>query len=262
MDARAEMGRLSNPPLVAKLRQWRTRRINRNMNRLLPAMANVSIGLNNKFSAYGNVCGLQKTARLEIGNDNVFWKDIRVGAYDRSTVRIGSGCGFVGGQICARQSITIGDRCLAGRNLVIEDYFAHPADPVWRKKQLDLYVEKMPDRTPTDTHDPLTDEELAFFAKFSFASMPPIDGENVGAIKIGNNVWLGRDVVVQKNVTIGDNCVIAQGSIVTRDIPANHVAAGVPAKPVKELVLRDFKETMDEMLERFADYQSDAQCGW
>lgn len=53
-----------------------------------------------------------------------------------------------------------------------------------------------------------------------------------GKVKIGNNIYFGTDVIVLKGVTIGDNCVIAAGSIITKDIPANSVAAGVPAKVI------------------------------
>lgn len=48
--------------------------------------------------------------------------------------------------------------------------------------------------------------------------------------KIGNNIWFGENVTVLKEVTIGDNCIIGFGSIVTKDIPANSVAVGSPAK--------------------------------
>ena len=54
-------------------------------------------------------------------------------------------------------------------------------------------------------------------------------------ITIGNNVWLGANVTVNPGVTIGDNAVIGSGSVVTRDIPANTVAVGVPCKVVKSL---------------------------
>lgn len=53
-----------------------------------------------------------------------------------------------------------------------------------------------------------------------------------GKIKIGNNVWLGENVTILKNVTIGDNVIIGIGSIVTKDIPSNSIAVGVPAKVV------------------------------
>ncbi len=52
-------------------------------------------------------------------------------------------------------------------------------------------------------------------------------------IILGRNVWLGVRVIVLKGVTIGDNAVIGAGSVVTRDIPANTVAAGAPAKIIR-----------------------------
>lgn len=53
-----------------------------------------------------------------------------------------------------------------------------------------------------------------------------------GHVKIGNNVYFGRWCTVLKGVTIGDNCIIGYGSIVTRDIPSNSVAIGRPAKVI------------------------------
>jgi len=55
-------------------------------------------------------------------------------------------------------------------------------------------------------------------------------------IIIGNNVWIGTNVTVLKGVTIGDGAIIAAGSVVTKDVPANCMAAGVPAKVIKEHV--------------------------
>ena len=54
-------------------------------------------------------------------------------------------------------------------------------------------------------------------------------------INIENNVWLGGNVVVMKGVTIGENSIIGMNSIVTKDIPANSIAVGSPAKVVKNL---------------------------
>lgn len=53
-----------------------------------------------------------------------------------------------------------------------------------------------------------------------------------GRVKIGNNVYFGRYCTVLKGVTIGNNCIIGYGSIVTKDIPSNSVAIGRPAKIV------------------------------
>ena len=54
-------------------------------------------------------------------------------------------------------------------------------------------------------------------------------------VTIGNDCWFGANVVVCPGVTIGDNCVIGAGSVVTRDIPANSFAAGVPCRVIREI---------------------------
>ncbi|ODS05668.1 sugar O-acetyltransferase [Vibrio scophthalmi] len=54
-------------------------------------------------------------------------------------------------------------------------------------------------------------------------------------ITIGDNVWLGGSVVVCPGITIGDNSVIGAGSVVTKDIPANVVAAGNPCRVIRSL---------------------------
>lgn len=54
-------------------------------------------------------------------------------------------------------------------------------------------------------------------------------------IEVGNNVWIGGNVVVLPGVKIGDNVVIGAGSIVTKDIPSNVVAVGNPCKVIKEI---------------------------
>jgi acetyltransferase-like isoleucine patch superfamily enzyme len=65
----------------------------------------------------------------------------------------------------------------------------------------------------------------------------PETDEQVGDIILESNVWLATGVTVLAGVTIGENSIIAAGSVVTRDIPANVVAAGIPAK-----VLRPIKQ--------------------
>lgn len=54
-------------------------------------------------------------------------------------------------------------------------------------------------------------------------------------VRIGNDCWLAAGVTVCPGVTIGDNCVIGAGSVVTRDIPANSLAAGVPCRVIRPL---------------------------
>ena len=54
-------------------------------------------------------------------------------------------------------------------------------------------------------------------------------------IVIGRNAWLGADVKVLAGVTICENAIVAAGSVVTKDVPANMVVAGSPAKVIREI---------------------------
>lgn len=54
-------------------------------------------------------------------------------------------------------------------------------------------------------------------------------------VTIGNNVWIGGSVTILPGVTIGDNVTIGAGSVVTRDIPGNVVAAGNPCRVLREI---------------------------
>lgn len=58
-------------------------------------------------------------------------------------------------------------------------------------------------------------------------------------VKIGDYNWFGANVVVCPGVTIGSNCVIGAGAVVTRDIPDNSFAAGVPAKVIRTITDAD-----------------------
>lgn len=67
-------------------------------------------------------------------------------------------------------------------------------------------------------------------------------------IAIGNDVWFGANVTVCGGVTIGDGCVIGAGSVVTKDIPANTIAAGVPCKVIREITEKDSMENYPQLL--------------
>lgn len=54
-----------------------------------------------------------------------------------------------------------------------------------------------------------------------------------GPVIIKDNVWIGEGAAIMPGVTIGENCIIATNSVVTKDMPANSVVAGVPARVIK-----------------------------
>jgi maltose O-acetyltransferase len=66
-----------------------------------------------------------------------------------------------------------------------------------------------------------------------------IGWESAKPIVLGDNVWLSGGVIVCPGVTIGDDTVVGAGSVITRDLPAGVVAAGVPARVLREIGDRD-----------------------
>ena len=67
-----------------------------------------------------------------------------------------------------------------------------------------------------------------------------IEGYDISKpVTIGDNVWLGGNVVINPGVTIGENTIIGAGSVVTKSIPANVIAAGNPCKIIREINEQD-----------------------
>lgn len=58
-------------------------------------------------------------------------------------------------------------------------------------------------------------------------------------VKIGNNVWIGGGVHIDYGISIGDNSNICVGSVITRAIPSNVVAAGAPCRVIREITEKD-----------------------
>ena len=95
---------------------------------------------------------------------------------------------------------------------------------------------------------PVTIGDNVFFAPrvSLFTAKHPIDAgvrnsglELASPIRIGSNVWIGGHTIINPGVTIGDNVVIGSGSVVTRDIPSNCVAAGVPCRVLRPITAED-----------------------
>lgn len=119
---------------------------------------------------------------------------------DNPKLIIGNDCRLgVRCHISAAIGITIGDNLLTGPNVLITDN-SHGAST---KELLDKHPQSRP-----------------LFSK--------------GPVAIGNNVWIGQNACIMPGVTVGDGAIIAANSVVTHDVPAYSVAAGIPARVVKQ----------------------------
>lgn len=74
------------------------------------------------------------------------------------------------------------------------------------------------------------------------------DWRRAHGVTIGNDVWIGHGAIILPGRTVGDGAVVAAGAVVSKDVPAYTVVAGVPARPVK----RRFPEAIGERLQALA----------
>jgi acetyltransferase-like isoleucine patch superfamily enzyme len=115
------------------------------------------------------------------------------------------------------QRITIGEQCHIGERSSLW------AGSIDGRIILGDYVSLAPDVF-------ITASDYQFKKGVPFRQQPKNDRDVI----IGNDVWLGAKVVVTAGVSIGDGCIIGAGAVVTKDIPANSIAGGVPAIVIKE----------------------------
>jgi acetyltransferase-like isoleucine patch superfamily enzyme len=176
----------------------------------------VVIGKNLKILGKMPIIKIPQEGSLFFGDNNILNSDFIssntslttrvkfVTGYNGKIV-IGNNCDFNGTCIVSYQEIEIGDFCQFASSTLISDTDFHPIEP---------------------------DLRLAQMKGIGFSH------EKVGKkkIKIGCNVWVGWGVIILKGVTIGDNSIIAAGSVVVRDIPPNVIVAGNPAKVVKKFL--------------------------
>jgi acetyltransferase-like isoleucine patch superfamily enzyme len=115
---------------------------------------------------------------------------------ETATVEIGTDCGFSGTIISSASRISIGDRVMCGANVTITDTDWHAIDSQERRGG-----------RPGQT----------------------------APVLIGDDVWLGMNVIVLKGVEIGSQTVIGAGSVVSRSLPSGVIAAGQPAVVIREI---------------------------
>ena len=131
-----------------------------------------------------------------------------IGEYGHCTV--GDFSLLNGALIMAEENIEIGSHCLVSWNVGIADSDFHPLAPAQRLIDAQALAPYFKDRP----------------------SRPKLKS---APVKISDNVWIGMNAVILKGVTIGENSVVAAGSVVTKSVEPNTVVAGNPAVVVRQL---------------------------
>lgn len=151
-----------------------------------------------RWPVHGNVLQALREGRLAIGAGTLLEPDVWITAPGDARVRIGKGVFLnLGVMIASQRLVEIGDHCMLANGCFLSDA-SHRYDD--------------PDRP-----------------------VPWQGFESKGPTKIGENCWLGANVVVTSGVSIGERCVIGANSVVTKDIEPFTVVAGAPARPLRRI---------------------------
>jgi acetyltransferase-like isoleucine patch superfamily enzyme len=147
---------------------------------------------------HGNVLEALLEGRLEIGANTLLEPHVWITAPGEARVRIGEGTFLnVGVMVAALSLVEIGSHCMLANGCVVTDADHRFDDP--------------------DT--PITWQ--------GFTSRGPT--------RLGDDIWLGANVVVTSGVTIGERCVVGANSVVTSDLPPRTVSAGAPARVLRSI---------------------------
>jgi acetyltransferase-like isoleucine patch superfamily enzyme len=151
-----------------------------------------------RWPVQGNVLESFREGRLEVGEHTLFEPNVWITTADRGRIRIGGGCFLnIGVMVASHDLVEIGDHCMFANGCFVTDA-SHRFDD--------------PDKP-----------------------VPWQGFTTKGPTRIGDNCWFGVNCVVTSGVTIGERCVIGANSVVTRDLPPRSIAAGTPAKVIREI---------------------------
>ena len=196
-------GAAGGPPNLAQCKLWaqKWRWYERNSlpwNRARIHLELARRGAFARWPVHGNVLESLLDGRLEVGRDALLEPGVWITMPAPAQVRIGSGTFLnLGVMVAALALVEIGDHCMLANGCFVTDA----------------------DHRVDDLSLPITWQ--------GFTSSGPT--------RIGDNVWCGANVVVTSGVTVGERCVIGANSVVTRDLPPFSVAAGAPARVLREI---------------------------
>ena len=151
-----------------------------------------------RWPLHGNVLDALREGRLEVGPEVLLEPGVWITAPDDARVRIGAGSFLnLGVMVAAQELVEIGQHCMLANGCFVSDANHRHDDP----------------------QKPITWQGF----------------ESKGPTRIGDNCWLGANVVVTSGVTIGERSVIGANSVVTRDVEPFTVAAGIPARAIRRV---------------------------
>lgn len=154
-----------------------------------------------------------KKRNFKFGDGFTSGRACRIELFEDGIIRCGENC-HIGDyvHIVASERVEIGDNCLFASKIFISDTSHGEYGAAVSSKESE---------------------------NFSSPNIPPNHRPLVSTpVKIGSNVWIGENVAVLPGVSIGDGCVIGANAVVTKDIPDNTIAVGIPA-----IVIMHFNET-------------------
>lgn len=151
---------------------------------------------------FGKGCKLTGGDKIEIGEKSIFGDNVMMSVWDDGKLIIGKNCRINSyNHITCRRKISIGDNFLTGMYVVITDN-NHGLNNT--KAELDI--------APWE-------RQLS----------------SKGEVVIGRNVWIGDKVSILSGVHIGDGAIVASNAVVTSDVPAYSIVAGIPAQIIKSI---------------------------
>ncbi len=151
-----------------------------------------------RWPIQGNVLEALRAGRLEVGEGTLFEPQVWLTAPGEARIRIGEGSFLnIGVMVASHVLVEIGDHCMLANGCLVTDASHRHDDP----------------------EKPITWQ--GFTTK--------------GPTRVGDNVWCGANVVITGGVTIGRRCVIGANSVVTDDLPPCSIAAGAPARVLREV---------------------------
>jgi acetyltransferase-like isoleucine patch superfamily enzyme len=151
-----------------------------------------------RWPVHGNVLEALREGRLDVGAHALLEPGVWITAPGKARVRIGQGTFLnMGVMVAAEELIEIGDHCMLANGCFVTDS-SHRYD---------------------DPNKPITWQGF----------------QSKGPTTIGDNCWLGANVVVTSGVSIGERCVIGANSVVTKDVEPFTIAAGSPARVIRRI---------------------------